>query len=603
MALFSNHKKPIATLLILAIFVSLILGPVILLYPKKAKAQFVVIDPAAVALLGIIAATTGTTAAATTATAAAAATTAVTEVEETADKWLTRAVRVLGQILLRQILAMMTNEIINWINGGGTPRFVSDWGGFLKDAADAAAGAFIDEYLGQGWLCEPFDLDIKIALLPEPKFEERVKCTLSDVVDNIEDFYDDFSKGGWRAWVELTKPRNNIYGAYFLALDAKMGAAASAREAAEKEAMAGSGFLGEKDEFGRVKTPGKLIADIASKAVTYEIDLLREQIADLADSLGPFEIYVVAITNALINRVIDEGFSLIGIGDDRAVPGPTREDYERYQRGEIPELPPPAEGEPYPSEENLPLGAVYAQAKGDLTNAQNLHNYQIILKDNLTKLLGQQTLSLGVLQEIKEKQEEILEELQADYANGYSLPSWASVQENIFPNIDQITANNIGTISLIKTATSTYEFGSPQPQAQARIDELKTGKDGIGKAGIEEVRGWIALAGFATKDSSALIDRINEFITKYEKKMPESTLRDAQNKMQKAKNAAIETAQDFVESDSSKLYYLYFDTSNTAINVNVRALDLETTRGTEDEPTEGTLYEELDDLEEKLEEI
>jgi len=78
---------------------------------------------------------------------------------------LSQARKIAGQIIMHQVLNMLTNQLIKWIQGGGTPQFVSDWKGFLKDAADKSAGLFIDKYLGMGYLCEPFDMEIKIALL------------------------------------------------------------------------------------------------------------------------------------------------------------------------------------------------------------------------------------------------------------------------------------------------------------------------------------------------------------------------------------------------------------------------------------------------------
>jgi len=99
------------------------------------------------------------------------------------------AAGVMLNILLHQLLAMITNDIVNWIENGKTPRFMSEGiGSYLKDAADNATGNFIDQYLGAGWLCEEFDLDIKLALLDVPTFETQAKCSLSDIVDNVSDF-------------------------------------------------------------------------------------------------------------------------------------------------------------------------------------------------------------------------------------------------------------------------------------------------------------------------------------------------------------------------------------------------------------------------------
>jgi hypothetical protein len=73
---------------------------------------------------------------------------------------LARVTRVAAQIALNTVLSMLTNDLIKWIQGEGEPRFISDWRGFLSEAGDKAGGLFVDKYLGAGWLCEPFDVDI-----------------------------------------------------------------------------------------------------------------------------------------------------------------------------------------------------------------------------------------------------------------------------------------------------------------------------------------------------------------------------------------------------------------------------------------------------------
>lgn len=155
---------------------------------------------------------------------------------------------VLLNLLLHQILAMLTNDIVNWIQNGETPRFLSmDLDDWLWLGVDNAGGTFIDQYLGAGWLCEPFDIEIKIALLDVPTFQEEAKCTLSDIGVNISDFYDDFSTGGWKGWLELAKPQNTFAGAYLLAQDEKTSIERSAQKELEKDMEMGEGYLSPKD--------------------------------------------------------------------------------------------------------------------------------------------------------------------------------------------------------------------------------------------------------------------------------------------------------------------------------------------------------------------
>ena len=45
------------------------------------------------------------------------------------------------EILRRQLLNMIVDQIVAWIQGGGTPRFITDWNGFFADTIDQAGGS------------------------------------------------------------------------------------------------------------------------------------------------------------------------------------------------------------------------------------------------------------------------------------------------------------------------------------------------------------------------------------------------------------------------------------------------------------------------------
>ncbi|MEX0917385.1 MAG: hypothetical protein WDZ90_02600 [Candidatus Paceibacterota bacterium] len=143
----------------------------------------------------------------------------------------------------------ITRSIVTWINSGfdGNPAFVEDLDGFLRGVGDRAAGQFIEQELGLGFICSPFQLDIQIALALDyySPFRDRAACTLSDVVDNIDGFFGgDFRDGGWKAWYAVTtNPHNNPYGAY---IAAKGELAANVRNARGEQVQLlnfGGGFL------------------------------------------------------------------------------------------------------------------------------------------------------------------------------------------------------------------------------------------------------------------------------------------------------------------------------------------------------------------------
>ena len=275
-------------------------------------------------------------------------------------------------ILLHQILAKLTNDIVNWIQNGTEPRFLTmGLGNWLSMAADNALGDFVNQYLGIGWLCEPFDAEIKIAMQKQTTFKEEAKCSISDMVNNIEDFYNDFSVGGWGGWIKLTEGGNNVYSAYLIALEEKNRIIGNEEKEQEAEIARGNGFFspkdciwfdansnpinlevdsdtgrrytsGYKDVWGTASlpdecqpsntgvpfetqggiqgpctkkcishTPGKQISDTASKTMNRFWDTLNAQITAASTKSGPLSIYSQAILTALINRVFDEGYGLL----------------------------------------------------------------------------------------------------------------------------------------------------------------------------------------------------------------------------------------------------------------------------------------------------
>jgi len=224
--------------------------------------------------------------------------------------------------LKRRMLDAMVDEIVGWVQGGGEPKFVSDWEGFLKDEFNKAVGKVIEETAP--WLCEPFRFQVQMALSPPRKFSEEVSCTLDDVVENINSFYRDFRNGGWIAYHYIWRPENNYYGASLMAMDEMIERGMAAKEAAKSEAIAGEGFLSTKKcetidgkEVCEITTPGSLIGKTVSKAIGSDIDwIVNEEVPEGTDMLAE---YIGAIADAAINRLIMEGMNgLMGMSTSRA---------------------------------------------------------------------------------------------------------------------------------------------------------------------------------------------------------------------------------------------------------------------------------------------
>ncbi|OGZ39101.1 MAG: hypothetical protein A3F21_00045 [Candidatus Portnoybacteria bacterium RIFCSPLOWO2_01_FULL_38_39] len=244
-------------------------------------------------------------------------------------------------IVKKKILDMLVNEIIVWIQGGGEPKFITDWWGFLSEATGEAAQKFVRELTGTD-ICSPFKPQILIALEEPQTFGQRAACTLDDIVGNIENFYEDFRYGGWEGWIKITEPQNNFYGAFLMAQDRQIELMSQAKEAAQAKGIAGAGWLGDErcvkcealdEEAGEIVegndsdeceelfeiapdtffceetktfTPGDLVGQAAAKAAFTDIDWLVN-----LTSKSELGAYLAAITNALINRVVKEGLSMV----------------------------------------------------------------------------------------------------------------------------------------------------------------------------------------------------------------------------------------------------------------------------------------------------
>lgn len=256
------------------------------------------------------------------------------------DNWK----EILRDTIVKRILDAMVDQTVQWIQGGGEPAFVGDWGSFLDDAFQAGVGDValgVDRAFQMNLLCSPFAPQIQQAinhpLLPVQKFSQRIKCTLDDIVANIEDFYTNFENGGWGAYNEIWQPQNNFYGTMLMTYDEMMIQGAKRQEAAKNEAMAGKGFLSQKkcvqkDEdaiyeclaaFSPTGNPEDTDASDKEYCAS-SVPCLKEEIVTPGDTIGQMaadalgsdiayvvnvKSYVAAIVNAIINRLMSEGLS------------------------------------------------------------------------------------------------------------------------------------------------------------------------------------------------------------------------------------------------------------------------------------------------------
>jgi len=226
------------------------------------------------------------------------------------------------------IIAAITESIINWINSGfdGNPSFIDNPEAFYTDVANEVTGVFIDQ-LGLGFMCEPFSLQIQIALATPDYFRERAQCTVLDVIDNYDAFMDDFSQGGWAGWISVTQnPQNNPYGAYLIASAELEQRKADAEQEARDDLAQGQGYRSSKKcvEYDTLSgedctyQDGICVPNENPRCLRYEVQTpgitIKTQLEEsIGTSLAQLEMSdeitdaVAAIIMALINKVVTDG--------------------------------------------------------------------------------------------------------------------------------------------------------------------------------------------------------------------------------------------------------------------------------------------------------
>ncbi len=165
--------------------------------------------------------------------------------------------------LRKQMLRQFQNDMVNWIQNGGRPRFVEN---FLKNlglANDRAIGqATFDLFSAKGVnICSPFKASLQI-LVTAPKTPEAidlgVSCTLDQIRENfnldegLRNFGESFVGGvldkesGWRTWFKLHEANNTLPGTYLRSKSFVSANVAKQVEGNRAEITAGGGFLDQK---------------------------------------------------------------------------------------------------------------------------------------------------------------------------------------------------------------------------------------------------------------------------------------------------------------------------------------------------------------------
>ncbi len=261
--------------------------------------------------------------------------------QQTSDA-LSKSKDCMRDVVAKILLDWVTDQTVQWIQGGGKPAYVTDWGKFGQDAFNAGVGEAINDS-SLAAVCSPFKLQVKLSLLPVPRFDQQLSCTFDQIKLNVENFYKDFSQGGWLAYSDAWQPQNNYFGTMMMMSDEAQRKGLAKQLSQVNEAVAGKGFLSvtrcvEKQQVDttqcydvcngqpdyntcyetcrasledaapcskeEVVTPGTAVGDMVGTAITND-----------STWAANIKSWVAALVDAVINRVTKEGLGYMTRSD------------------------------------------------------------------------------------------------------------------------------------------------------------------------------------------------------------------------------------------------------------------------------------------------
>src|SRR3989344_5099928 len=170
----------------------------------------------------------------------------------TIKEWVQKTLEIALMAIARQVIAQMTQSIINWINSGfhGSPTFLENPESFFKDIVKYEIRTMVDQ-LGYDLRRFPFGQAWALNTIGAYKstLENNAAHSLSGVMNQQQIAnYMDFNVGGWDSFFLKTQfPQNNYIGFQMMAnesLSAQLaGAIKPAAEQVQSLLQQGQGFL------------------------------------------------------------------------------------------------------------------------------------------------------------------------------------------------------------------------------------------------------------------------------------------------------------------------------------------------------------------------
>ena len=210
--------------------------------------------------------------------------------------------------VFKLVIRTLRDMVIQWILTGRFegPAFSTSFAIDIARSAENASRIFLSRLTGLNF-CAGFGIPNIRNFAYD--FNFSIACTLPGNVnqnysDTILALTDDPASLSLEEHLALRELQNNKIYAYIFTLDEQQRRVAQAANAFNQEYTAGGGFLGIRDpNTGKIKTPGRYIADVLAQDVN---SVFREY--DLADELLEA---VAAIVDTFVHKTISDGLAAV----------------------------------------------------------------------------------------------------------------------------------------------------------------------------------------------------------------------------------------------------------------------------------------------------
>lgn len=163
-------------------------------------------------------------------------------------EWSKTVQDIAGQVVAQKMIDSIVRSTINWANSGfqGNPAYVTDPKAYFGKITSGTIGSIIANDSNFGFLCSPFQATIRASLVRQYFPEPQYQCTLEQIGVNVDNFYKNFSSGGWNGWFQLTQGGSSPYESYFEIKDDIDNKLANELSLAQQDLQINSGFLSYK---------------------------------------------------------------------------------------------------------------------------------------------------------------------------------------------------------------------------------------------------------------------------------------------------------------------------------------------------------------------